>query len=137
MLRRLDAINARRRAQADVIRSALTDVPELSFQRVPEGYLHAYHLLVAYFDSSRTRGTRDDLIQLLHRDYGIKCIVQYWPLYRSELFRSFGYGNIRLSNTDAFFDNMISFPFWSDMPEETLRYMAHSIRSAVQGMRAG
>jgi hypothetical protein len=27
--------------------------------------------------------------------------------------------------------------FWSDMPEETLRYMAHSIRSAVQGMRAG
>ena len=137
LLRRLDAINARRRAQADVIRSALTDVPELSFQRVPEGYLHAYHLLVAHFDSSRTRGTRDDLIQLLHRDYGIKCIVQYWPLYRSELFRSFGYGDIRLSNTDAFFDNMISFPFWSDMPEETLRYMAHSIRSAVQGMRSG
>ena len=34
LLRRLDAINARRRAQADVIRSALTDVPELS---LPEG----------------------------------------------------------------------------------------------------
>ena len=74
---------------------------------------------------------------MLHRDYGIKCIVQYWPLYRSELFQSFGYEDIRLPNTDAFFDNMISFPFWSDMPEETLRYMADSIRSAVQRLRAG
>ncbi len=137
LLRRLDAINARRRIQADLVRTALADVPELSFQSVPDGHLHAYHLLVAHFDSSRTGGTRDDLIQMLHRDYGIKCIVQYWPLYRSELFRSFGYGDIRLPNTDAFFDNMISFPFWSDMPEETLRTMADSVRSAVRRLRTG
>ncbi len=137
LLRRLDAINARRRVQADFIRSALADVPELAFQKVPEGHQHAYHLLVAHFHSSGRGGTRDDLMALLHRDYGIKCIVQYWPLYRSELFQSFGYEDIRLPNTDAFFDNMISFPFWSDMPEETLRYMADSIRSAVQRLRAG
>lgn len=137
LLQRLDAINARRRVQADFIRSALADVPELDFQRVPEGHLHAYHLLVARFDSSARGGTRDDLMEMLHRDYGIRCIVQYWPLYRSELFQSFGYEDVRLPNTDDFFDNMISFPFWSDMPEETLGYMADSIRSAVERLRAG
>lgn len=137
LLRRLDAINGRRQVQADSIRAALVDFPELSFQKVSDGHLHAYHLLVAHFDSTRTQGTRDDLIELLHRDYGIKCIVQYWPLYRSELFQSFGYGNIRLPNTDTFFDNMISFPFWSDMPEKTLDYMGDSIRSALQRLRNG
>ena len=135
LLRRLDAIDAQRRAQADLIRSALADVPELSFQQVPEGHVHAYHLLVAHYDSSKSQGTRDDLIQRLHQDYGIKCIVQYWPLYRSELFQSFGYGNVRLPNTDEFFDNMISFPFWSDMPEATLHYMADGIRAAVESLR--
>jgi len=137
LLKRLDSIDEQRRTQANLVRSLLADIPELSFQHVPEGHVHAYHLLVARYDGAQSQITRDDLIDLLYHDYGIKCIVQYRPLYRSELFQSFGYENTRLPNTDHFFDNMISFPFWSDMPETTLRYMAESIRLAVQKLRKG
>ena len=136
LLQRLDAINEERRTQATFIRQAVADIPELSFQYIPKGHVHAYHLLVAQYDGSKSNCTRDNLIDLLFQDYGIKCIVQYWPLYRSELFQSFGYGKIRLTNTDHFFDNMISFPFWSGMPKETLNYMAKSIRSAVIQLRS-
>jgi len=62
-------------------------------------------------------------------------VVQYWPLYRSDLFKAFGYGHIHLPNTDRFFDNMLSFPFWSGIPKETLRYMVESIRGAVERLR--
>jgi dTDP-4-amino-4,6-dideoxygalactose transaminase len=135
LLKRLDAINEERRAQASLIRKGLADVPELSFQQVPEGHVHAYHLLSARYDGSAGGKTRDDLIELLFKEYGIKCVVQYWPLYRSDLFRAFGYGNLHLPNTDHFFDNMVSFPFWSGIPQETLHYMVASIREAVEKLR--
>src|SRR6185503_4009992 len=99
------------------------------------GHLHAYHLLSTQYDGSAYGKTRDELIELLFNVCGIKCIVQYWPLYRSELFRSFGYGNVRLPNTDHFFDNMLSIPFWSGMPQETLSYIAVSIREAIRRLR--
>lgn len=134
LLQRLDAINEERRAQASFIRQGLASVPELSFQRVPEGHVHAYHLLSARYDGLAGK-TRNDLVELLYQEYGIKCVVQYWPLYRSDLFKAFGYGHIHLPNTDRFFDNMLSFPFWSGIPKETLRYMVESIRGAVERLR--
>lgn len=135
LLKRLDSINEERRAQANFICQELVAIPELSFQHVPEGHVHAYHLLSARYDGSASGKTRDDLIELLYKEYGIKCVVQYWPLYRSDLFRAFGYGSIHLPNTDHFFDNMLSFPFWSGIPQETLRYMAGSIREAVERLK--
>jgi dTDP-4-amino-4,6-dideoxygalactose transaminase len=130
-LQRLDSINEERRAQAGFIRDALRDVPELVFQHVPEGHLHAYHLLCSFY----TGENRDDLIELLYKEYGIKCIVQYWPLYRSQLFRSRGYADIKLPNTDEFFDKMVSLPFWSGMPVETMSYISRSMRLAIERLR--
>ena len=78
-----------------------------------------------------------DLIDLLYRKYRVKCIVQYWPLYRSELFRSLGHGEADVPETDRFFDNMISFPWWSDMADEVLDDMAERTRSALAELRAG
>lgn len=134
LLKRLDAINESRRRQAARIREALSDCPELVFQKVPEGHLHAYHLFSARYDGPPGK-TRDDLIALLFDEYRIKCIVQYWPLYRSDLFKAFGYGDTRCPETDRFFDNMISFPWWTDMPEETVEYLVRSVREAVERLR--
>jgi dTDP-4-amino-4,6-dideoxygalactose transaminase len=137
LLKRLDTINEERRSQADFFRDRLADISELSFQHVPEGHSHAYHLLSARYDGSAYGRTRDDLINLLYNDYGIKAIVQYWPLYRSDLFRAFGYKDLKLPNSDHFFDNMVSFPFWSGMPLETLSYMANRTQKAIERLRNG
>ena len=131
VLKRLDAINENRREQAASFRSGLADCPELSFQKVTEPRAHVYHLLSARVN----RINRDGLMERLHKEYEIKCIVQYIPLYRAPLFKAFGLGQADCPNSDAFFDNMISFPWWTKMPEDVLDYMAQSTRSAISELR--
>lgn len=130
-LKRLDGVNENRRQQAERFRSALADCPELSFQEVSEPRAHVYHLMSARVDGVN----RDDLMALLHEKYEIKCIVQYIPLYRAPLFKEFGFGSADCPNTDAFFDNMISFPWWTEMPDDVLDYMIQSVRAAILELR--
>lgn len=137
LLKRLDAINEQRRRQAGRFREALAGFPELVFQTVPEGCEHVYHLVAARYDGQQSGKTRDALMDLLHRKYRVKCIVQYWPLYRSELFRNLGFGDATVPESDRFFDNMISFPWWSDMSDEVLDDMADRTRNALVELRAG
>ncbi len=132
VLRRLDAINTGRRRQADRFRTALADCRELVFQKVDEPLAHIYHLMTA-----EVRGvSRDDLIDRLNARHGIKCIVQYLPLYRAPLFKALGCGDASCPNSDRFFDHMISFPWWTDMPDEVLDYMAKATGEEIAGLRA-
>ena len=136
MLRRLDAINAQRRDQAARFLTSLADCPELSFQHVPDGCQHAYHLMAARYDGQQYGRHRDDLMALLHEKYQLKCIVQYWPLNRAELFQRFGFGEAEVPHTNHFYDNMISFPWWSDVPDEVIDTMADRTRRAIEDLRS-
>jgi dTDP-4-amino-4,6-dideoxygalactose transaminase len=135
MLKRLDRINRQRRHQAAHFHIALEDYPELVFQRVPEGCEHAYHLMAARYDGALYGKHRDDLMLLLRDKYQLRCIAQYWPLNRSELFRKFGFGEADVPESDRFYDNMISFPWWSDMSDELLDDMAERTRNALDELR--
>lgn len=135
LLKRLDSINDERRKQAGRFIAALQRFPELSFQRVLPYCEHAYHLMSARYDGRAYGATRDDLISLLRQKYNLKCIVQYWPLNRSELFSKFGFDNAQVPETDRFFDNMISFPWSSGMSDELLDDMSHRTASALEELR--
>ena len=137
LVKRLDKINAQRQRQANRLITALRDFSELKFQNVPAGYEHVYHLMPSNYDGSKYGKKNDDLIELLFTKYNLKCIVQYWPLYRAELFREFGLGKADAPITDKHFDNMVSFPWWSDMPDALIDDMATRIASALTELRAG
>ncbi len=134
-LKRLDAINEQRRVQALRFISALCDYPELHFQQVPDHCKHVYHLMAARYDGHEYGADRDRLMELIRSKYKVTCLVQYWPLYRSELFSRFGFGQAKVPETDRFFDNMISFPWWSDMGESTIDDMAQRTHNALNEMR--
>jgi len=133
ILSRINDINETRRNQANRIKKGLSDFPELEFQKIPSGYIHAYHLLVARYRASHSE--RDDLIDILYNQYGIKCVVQYMPLYNYELFQRNGYNEHNCPKSDDFFKNMISFPFWSNMALDTMEYMIDSTRKAITCLR--
>jgi len=135
VLKRVDDINAQRLHQAKRFIGQLTDYPELVFQKVPEGYVHTYHLMSARYDGHTVGNNRDELIGLLRNRYSVKAFVQYWPLYRSELFRNFGFGEADVPETDRFYDNMVSFPWWSDMSDEIIDEMGRRTRSALTELR--
>ena len=132
VLPRLDAMNAARTRRAEKLKDALKDFPELAFQAVPAGRKHAYHLMPAKYSG---RATRDELIRTLWGDYGIKAIVQYHPLYRYPLFQKMGFGGHDCPNTDALFDNMVSFPFHLWMSDADFDYLIASTREALTRLR--
>ena len=78
-----------------------------------------------------TMASRDDLIKLLFNKYRIKCVIQYYPLNRYDLFVKRGYGSANVPNTDEFYDNMISFPFSITLSENDIDYLIDSIISAI------
>jgi len=137
LLKRLDAINARRQYQARRFISALSEYPELSFQRIPEGCEHVYHLMPVRYDGEAYGKTRDDLMEMLFEQYNVKGIVHYWPLNRADLFRKFGWGEADVPETDRYFDRSFGFPWWSDMPDEVIDDMAERTRLALEELRSG
>jgi len=73
---------------------------------------------------------------LLYEKYAVKTLVQYWPLNRSQLFQHFDFGDADLPATDFYYDNMISFPWFSEMPESLIDDMADRTRQALTELRS-
>lgn len=132
LLDRLDKTNARRRKRGLKIRRALADFPELSFQALPEGCEHSFHLLAARYD-----GPRDAFIDRMACKHRVKVIQQYHPLYRYPLFKKAGFGAARCPNTDAFYDQMVSFPFHLWLKERQIDLMIAATRETMSFLRRG
>jgi len=123
-------------AQNDTLRALLADVPEVRFNTIPEGYRHVRHQYVQHFDGSAFGKNRDDLLDLLTKKYGIRSIVQYYPLYRYPLFEKLGMGEHDCPVLDKWWDNSFSLPMWSGMSRETLETIADAVRAAVAELKA-
>lgn len=135
LLKRLDSMNDLRIRRANQFREALAEFEELSFQKVSDDHKHCYHLLAARYDGNSSGKHRDDLIRMMFNEYGVKVIVQYYPLYRYPLFRKFGFGEADCPETDRFFDNMVSFPFHIWMNDSDFDYMIESTQNALRRLR--
>ena len=123
-------------AQNDKLRALLADVPEISFNKIPAGYRHVRHQYVQHFDGSAFGKNRDDLMDLLTTKYGIRSIVQYYPLYRYPLFQKLGAGVFDCPVLESWWDNTFSVPMWIGMTDEELEIIAGSIKSAIADLKA-
>ncbi len=130
LLDRIDKINSEKRARAIKFIDALSDFSELEFHRV-DSVRHNYHLLVCRV----TNGKRDEILKKLAYEKGIKCVVQYFPLNRYDLYKKVGLGEADCPNTDEFFDNMISFPFHHWLSDEDFDYMLNSTKEVLKELR--
>ena len=73
---------------------------------------------------------------LLHEKYQLKCIVQYWPLNRAELFQQFGFSKAEVPHTDRFHNNVIIYQLCSYIPCELVDAMAGMTRQAIKELRS-
>ena len=137
LLKRLDDINQQRREQAARFLGHFANYPELNFQSLAADHEHVYHLMVARYDGQEYGKTRDDLISRLYDTYRLKTGVCYWPLNRTELFCNFGFERAEVPEADRFFDNMLNFPWRSQMGDEVIDDMAVRVCSALDDLRQG
>lgn len=126
LLERIDVINIEKRTRALGFIDALREFPQLVFHR-EDSDRHNYHLLVAQIADGR----RDDFIDMMAKEKGVQCIVQYYPLHRYDFYKKLGLGNADCPNTDMFFDNMVSFPFHHWIDDEDLEYILKSIKDVL------
>jgi dTDP-4-amino-4,6-dideoxygalactose transaminase len=131
MLDRIDRINAEKRARALRFIDALAAYPELEFHRV-DTTRHNYHLLAARM----TSGRRDAFIRAMYHQHGVKCVVQYLPLNRYEFYVKLGLGRGGCANADAFYDNMVSFPFQHWLTEEQFDHMLAASKKVLEALRS-
>ena len=126
LIERLDSLNYERRIRAEKFITALKEFDELEFQKCEKYISPSFHLLPALYNGKKFNKTNDDFIEKISSKYGIKCIVQYYPLDRYPLFQKMGFGSSECPNADYFFDNMISFPFHLTMNELDFDYLIES-----------
>jgi|TARA_B110000967_G_C18845447_1_gene541718 perosamine synthetase len=135
MLKKLDKLNSIRINRAKKIISKLSKYNELEFFMPSKNTKrHVYHLLSAYYKPKK-KINRNELIQLLHKKYKITCAVQYYPLYKYDLFKKMGFKKNNCPNTDNFYNNMISFPFHVWMTNNEINYLINSIEKSLITLR--
>ena len=117
------------------IREMLADTPEIEFNKIPEGYKHVMHQYIMHFNGKASGKNRNDLLDLMTAKYGVRCIVQYHPLYRYPLFQKLGAGEFDCPVLEKWWGDSFSFPWWCGMPDETMEYMVNSLKSAVKDLK--
>ncbi|WP_036096948.1 DegT/DnrJ/EryC1/StrS family aminotransferase [Leptospira weilii] len=135
LLKRIVDLTENRKKRAQKFINSFKDFEELIFQKQNGHNSHSHHLLVAKYKAKNKGKDRNDLISILSKKYKIQVIVQYYPLYRYDLFKKMGFGQAACPETDEFFDNMISFPFHIWMSESDFDYMITSIKQALIELR--
>ena len=134
-LKTLDQVNDTLIAQRKKIIAGLADTPEIEFAKTPQGYRHIVHQFIMHLNGSAFGKKRDDLLDILTGQYKIRCIVQYYPLYRYPLFQKLGAGDHDCPILEGFWDNSFSFPWWAGMDDETIEYLVCSTKAAIAELK--
>tara|TARA_B100002051_G_C16745279_1_gene647155 strand:- start:3585 stop:4814 length:1230 start_codon:yes stop_codon:yes gene_type:complete len=135
LINRIDDINNRRIKNAQYIIDSLSDLHEIKFQKTPKNSTNVFSNLSALYINDSKAISRDNLIQKLVEDYKIQPVVQNHPLYRYPLMKRAGHHKARCPNTDMFFDNMLSLPFYEWYSKNQLDYLIESTRKAIISLR--
>ena len=130
VLKRLDKMNLLRISRAKYFINSINKITDKLIFNSDFSKRHVYHLLTAYVVPSKDFN-RDILIKNLYFKYGIKCIVQYYPLYKYPLFKNKGFGRATCPQTEKFYNNMISFPFHIWMKNSDIKYMINSLKEVI------
>ena len=136
LLKTLDQSNDVLITQAAKLRAAFSEVPELTLVHIPAGYRHVFHQFVMHFDGSACGKNRNDLLDFLTTEAGVRAIVQYHPLYRYPLFQKLGAGEQDCPVLESWWDNSFILPWWIGMPDETIDYLVDSVKAGIAALKA-
>ena len=132
-MKKLDKLNNLRIRRAKKFISSLKMFDELDFNANFKDKRHVYHLLSAYYKPNKFVN-KNHLIKELYDKYSIKCAVQYYPLYKYDLFKKMGFAKNNCPNTEKFYNNMISFPFHVWMSDKEFNYLISSVKKALKSL---
>ena len=135
LLDRVKNLNSIRNERAKKIIDSLKEFKFIKFQSVKKDFYNCYHLLPAYIDKKIKNFSRDKLIDIMSKKYGIQLIIQYHPLDKYHLFKRFKKDNNKLKNTYNFYNNMFSIPNHVWMSNKQFKYLISSFKKELKKIK--
>ncbi len=130
-LGRLDALDAVRRRHDRLYREALADCPVILQPEGDEERRSALHLFILRLDPSRTRWTREALIEAL-REEGISTSVHFIPVHLHPYYRDMGFRRGMYPVAEEAYDRAVTLPFYPAMPDATVERLLDRVRGLLR-----
>lgn len=130
-LDRLEANWTRRRALWDFYLAELADLPLVLPPPTPPGVRHALHLFTCFVDPTRTKRTRDEVVQALHA-LRIGTGVHYTALHLHPWYRDrFGFAPGAFPNAESIGARTFSIPFSAAVTDADAADVVRALRVAL------
>ncbi len=93
-----------------------------------ENEFHSYHLYVIKLKNPKQRQTVFE--NLAKR--GIYCQIHYIPIYWHPFYRQSGYLNVKLDQTERFYECIISLPMYPSITDDEFDYVLESLKETIK-----
>lgn len=121
-LKKLDAMNEKRREIADFYLKELAGIPRLDFLRITEGAVHNWHLFGILVPTEEKYWIMDAL-----RAEGVLANVHYTPLHRNRYYASLG-SDEDFPGSMEFFNRLLRLPLYPSVTELEQKLIIHSVQ---------
>ncbi|MBI2425979.1 MAG: DegT/DnrJ/EryC1/StrS family aminotransferase [Candidatus Hydrogenedentes bacterium] len=122
-LRKLDAMNDRRRESAAIMTEGLKDIPGLTLPHTDPGCHHVYHLYPVVIDPEVFGLTKEDLVHTMYHEKGIKLGTHYIPLHWSTAFQKRGFKRGQFPVAEMAAERLVTLPINPRQTQEGLDYL--------------
>ncbi|MBU6399503.1 MAG: DegT/DnrJ/EryC1/StrS family aminotransferase [Verrucomicrobia bacterium] len=128
-LRKLDALNQRRRDHAAYLSAGLRDVPGLTLPVVAPERTHVFHLYPVQIDSAEFGLTRDEFVHAMLHERGVKVGTHYTPLHCTTAFQRRGFKRGQFPVAESVAERLVTLPLNPRQSREALDYLIQSVRA--------
>jgi perosamine synthetase len=134
-LRKLDALNARRIANARYLSARLAEIKGLTPPYVSPKVKHVFHLYPVLVNSEEFGLCKTELMRRLFDEYGIRSGTHYIPVNWTTAYKNRGHREGECPVAEAAFEKLVTLPIHPRLTEEDLDYMAEAIESLGRSHR--
>ncbi len=129
-LDRIEAVTAKRRANAAALDAMIEAIPGLHPPRVTEGAQHSYHLYVVRMDLDAFGCDRDAFLEALRAE-GVQCAVHYpRPAHRQPVFSE--HGNVKLPVADRLAKTLFCIPVHPGLTQSQVNQIGEALAKVAE-----
>jgi dTDP-4-amino-4,6-dideoxygalactose transaminase len=128
-LRKLDALNRRRREHAAYLDAGLRGIPGLTLPATLPDRTHVFHLYPVQIDAAEYGLSRDDFVHTMLHERGIRVGTHYTPIHLSTAFRNRGFRPGQFPVAEAAMRRLVTLPLNPRLTREALDYLIESVRA--------
>ena len=137
-LRKLDALDDRRREIGQRLNEGLAQIDGIRIQQEPADRRHIYHLYVFFYQPliEGNNDEKEELIRILDAELGVEIQNRYFPIHLLPEIRAQGhyYGECPVAEK-IWFEQHVNLPIYPSMINEQVDYTIDAVRCAVAAVR--